>query len=416
MIFDKKNILKFILVAAYLSAVLRPSIDSNITLFRLLLPLAIVVIYQISASCALNLLIATIAVVAVSMIQFVITKYVWFPNLDTLTWTHQIVYLVHIISLLVVVAIIYCLRKCYGEKFFSEMVALGIFFVKSSTLVYLVYVLPGRDPIHFTLLGNINNFGCMLTIGIALLLVDRKKGFLSRLIWILALIVILLYNDSKLALLGAFLEIILYSFYCIIIRISKRERFLVKGLLIIVGIVAVGIVVGGDLVINGYNVSRIPGDVWEQIKNGEFYNHSSSSMAFRTNAIVGLVKIMRETCFIGVGFGNSGLILKSMMPDMYGTLEHTPYVSSHIWWLEVMSDAGIVVIILALKYYVKQLYAFWKLRVSSSQLFSCLIIISFPIWCMSAAGLYTEFFSISMLAVAGVMLDNRVLRKPDAGL
>lgn len=412
MILDKKNLLKFILITAYLSAVLRPSIDSNITLFRLLLPLTIVLIYQVSASYAWNLLKASIVVTAVSMLQFAITKYILFPELDTLTWMHQVVYLVHIISLLVVISIIYCLRKCCGDTFFSEIVSLGIIFVKLSTVAYLIFALPGRNPTDFLLLGNINNFGCMLCIGVALILVDRRKRILSKLFWIILLLAILLYNDSKLALLGAVFIIMLYCFYFILTHTSKRERFLIKGILIVVCVVAVGIVISGDLVINGYNISRIPGEVWGKIKNGEFYNHSSSSLAFRTNAIVGLVKIMRESWFVGVGFGNSGLILKSMLPDIYESLQSSSYVSSHIWWLEVMSDAGIIVIFLAVKYYIKHLYAFWRLKISASQIFSCLVIISFPLWCMSASGLYTEFFSISMLAAAVAMLDNRVVEPP----
>ena len=410
MIISRKNLLKVILVIAYLSAILRPSADSNITLFRLTIPLAMVLIYQVSASYAFNLLKATMAMATVSAFQLCLTKYVFFPGLETLTWIHQIAYLIHIFSLFLVIAIIYALRKCCGQNFLQEIVSLGSLFVECCTVAYIVFLLTGREPAQFLLFGNVNDFGCVLAIGTALLMIDQKKRVGFKLFWILVFLIILLYNDSKLALLGALIMIALFLIKFVAARVIQREKVLIGWFLVAVGIVIVGILLSGDLMINNYNISKIVQSVLKKVTTGEFYKHSSSSEAFRTNAIVGLLQIMKESCCIGVGFGNSSLILKDLMPDMYGELAKHSYVASHTWWLEVMSDGGIIVIVLALKCYLKQVYIFFSQRSDTNQLFSNMLVISFPIWCMSSSGLYTEFFSISMLAVAVVMINNPTRR------
>lgn len=398
MVLKRKHIIYFFLMIAYFQAVLRVSPDSNITLFRLLIPVGLWVIGKTSAKYLFLIFKAMGVISCLALIQYILTKTIFYPEVYTLTFLHEIEYLFHIFSMAIVIAFVACLKKINGKNFLDEFSRFCIVVVKLSVIFFLLYVLAGNSSEQFLLFGNVNDFGCILTIGIALLLFCETNNRIVKTIWIGIILYILLYCDAKLGLFAGIIEIGLFFVNRIATSSDNRYRKILKISIIFIAIIALIFFVNSAVVINGYGIKDITIEPLKNIVKGNFYSHSSTSISYRANVIMGLLQIIRKTFAIGAGVGNSSLILKFIVPDTYGTFWNYTYMASHIWWLEVMSDFGVLIILPALLGYFSVIRAFFSSINSKAKLLAELILISFPIWCMSSSGLYIEYFSISVLA------------------
>lgn len=409
MVLTRKKILYLLLITAFFNAVLRPSADSNITLFRLLIPVSLYYIGKCSAKVFFLIMKVMIFFSMLSFLQFTLVKYVFFPYVETLSIIHQIEYLFHIFCISIVVGLVLCLSMICDDSFHAEFLKFLSTILKFVIVVFSVYALLGRDPAQFLLFGNINDLGCIMTAGIAIILLDNNTNSFMKVFWIIVSCFWLLYNDSKLALFGGIVEIALFLIFKLSKSSEARMKKLIKYLFIVLGVIGVWIFINSSSVINKYEIKDITIEPIKNVLNGIFYSHSSNSVTYRANVIIGLATIIKNSFFFGVGVGNSSLLLKYIIPDPFGTFSRFSFMASHIWWFEIMADGGVLFAFIMIRGYFKSIKYFFSSNNTERMLFSQLIILSFPLWSMSSSGLYTEFFTLSVLAFS--ILEQREYSK-----
>ena len=275
------------------------------------------------------------------------------------------------------------------------------YLIKFILLIYIPYIIMGNDPDNFLVFGNINDLGCILTGGILVILFDTVTRKPFKIFYVLLLMALLLYNDSKLALFGGVLEVGLYYIQKLSVKFSSAKK-IIFAVLIIIGIIGIYSFFNSSIELNGYSIHDLAYVPYYQITSGVYFDQSAQSFTFRTNNIIGITQIIKESYGLGVGPGNTSLILKYLIPDATGAIRQD-YVSSHIWWYEIMADLGWIIIIPMLLFYIRQWKGFSSMKSEGGLLFSQIYIITFPIWCMSSSGLYTEFFSIMMIALSVII-------------
>ena len=395
---NKERTIYFILITAIFNAVFRLSSDSIITLFRLLLPYSVVLIYRIDKRFCKSLIKMLIWLFIITSIQTIITIRCFYPSIHTKTLKHLFSFYMHYVSMSVVYGLVYSLMIIQKNKFFIKSIHFISRLVKFILCIYVIYTLFHFEPLSFKLFGNINVFGCVLAGGIIAILFDTVTKKCLKYLYVLMIIIILLHNDSKLALFGGIFELMLFGIY----NISQRFPYLKKVVfltLIFICIFCVYAFFMSEIIINGYSVKELVQVPLNQIYSGVYFPRSNESFTYRSNCIIGITEIIKTSFGIGVGVGNTSLILKTLMPDPDGYLD--PYsVSSHIWWYEIMADIGWLVIIPMIGFYIRSVNDYRILKTTYPRLFAQIFIISFPLWCMSSSGLYAEFFSVIMISLS----------------
>lgn len=422
-----------ILFSAVFHAVLRLSPDSNITLFRILLPLSILIIIKQSHKLAKVLLACFLALSVLSVIQTVFSSFLFFRDIS-FSYGNLIKFLIHYFSIIVLIGLLICLKKMEKQKFIPRLWFFCATIIKLSVIIDLIYLCCGQPSAQFALFGNINDFGSAMAAGLAIILCTKGRWW-SKCIWSLLILILLYINDSKLALLGTLMEISLYLVICseklLKKRMSSKEipeetnrylRLVLKFRNFVVEywraaltcgcILALAIVLMSPITINGYAIRTMVGDALSQFFSGNFFDASDTSLLFRVNAIIGIGQAMKESFFCGVGAGNTGIILRKILPGMDTLFPGQIFVAPHIWWLELFTDFGLILIIPALILFIHQVKRFFadEFRTKYSMM-QVIVLLCFPVWCMSSSGLYTEYFTLSVLITAYMGSVRRMPRK-----
>lgn len=405
---NKERFIYFILITAVFNAVLRTSPGSTLTVFRLLIPISFILVYTISKKAFGILVKGSVVFVLLACFQNLLTSEIFYPQVVTITYSHLFGYCIHYISIFVVCALVYCLKVINEDDFFIKLINFSSRLVKFILLIYLPYILTGHAPEEFLVFGNINDLGCILTGGILVILFDGVTKTTFKPLYVILILLLLLYNDSKLAMFGGFMEVALYY----ILQLSKKTKSfkrIISMVLIVIVVVVVSSFFTSSIEINGYSVHNLVMMPFLQLRDGTYFLDSSQSYTFRTNNIIGIIEILKHSCGIGIGPGNTSLVLKYLIPDPDGSIWQD-YVSSHIWWFEIMSDLGWLVIVPMVRCFIRQIKGYLSMSSTKELLFSQIFIIAFPIWCMSSSGLYTEFFSIMLISLCIILYRNRTIR------
>lgn len=393
---NKEKFIYVLLLTAIFNAVLRVSQESSWTLFRVLIPFVILFLNAFNKKVFGLFTKYSLILIVIAVLQNFILKTWLYPHIHSISFSHLFSFCIHYISIFLVAALVYCLVLLYKGRFFIEIINHLSNIVKIILFVYVFYLFTGQQPADFRLFGNINDFGCVLNGSILIILFDSKTR--RKYLYLALILVLLFYNDSKLSLFGGILEIGLYTIY------DFSNRFIYAKKLFLYAFIGMGVLLillffTSSISINGYSVRDLFLIPYTQISEGIYFPQSSESYTYRTNSIIGITEIFKTTKGVGIGPGNTSLILKVLMPDPDGSLGEES-VSSHIWWYEVMADIGWLIIIPALFMYINQLKNFIRLKSTREELFSQIYIITFPLWSMSSSGLYTEFFTIILLSLS----------------
>lgn len=392
-------VLYFIILSAYLNAVLRLSAGSNITLFRVLIPVAVLLILLSSAELFLKFVLAAVILGVIQLCQHMMTGSVFYPIVGY-SLRIFLEYYFHYCCILLLFFCILALRKLEGEKFDRRFVLFLTGFVKCMAVFILVYtVVLGRALSTISRADNINNIGCMMAAGMSLLLVEARKDR-KQLLWCLLIVFLLYHNDSKAALLGALAEIMIY----IMIRFSNAPR---SGRAILRCLIAVVAVLMAALVFllipktEGYSLWGLIANPVGRVLRNDPFPYANTSISYRTNSTITALNILKTSFGLGVGIGNTGRVLREVMVNVYETWSSSLTYSLHNWWLELMCDFGWPAILAELVLFVSAFRRLLFKRIeSAADYLQCVFFLSFPIWSISASGLTTEFYSLSVLIFA----------------
>lgn len=305
----------------------------------------------------------------------------------------QFTYFIHYGYIIVIFILIRILRsrdinafKKIFTKFIPIVGVLCIFF-------YLISISPYYGSSG---LANRNNYAVCLAAVFPWYFTKTIHGKIQNSIICIAILAALWIGDSKAALAGIIIEIGVIAGIQIIKRLQNGNRlvFLILILIVITGI----LICFSPLDINGYKIKEMFVGMLSHIAKGEPYRDSGSSLSYRTNAIIYMLKGITESGFMGIGVGNTGKLLAQMMPDAAQEVAKS-FVSPHCAVLEFFCDCGIAAIILCLYIYYRAIKKMFHAKeLGQIDIYFVSFTLSFPMWSMSASGLYTIYIVFIIIA------------------
>lgn len=382
-------VILFIFVCAVLNDLLRIP-NTIFSLYRLLLPLAVLLII-INIGLTWKHICFTLFFIIVSVIQnLVYIKVYQYESQIDIRWFLEYTFFYFCIFILFMLMHILHVKDKY---IFDVLFTKGVFVIGiMCMLLYICSVLRVPDYID-----NQNNYGCCLAAVFPYFLIcalsKRNKVSMAICAFILAE---LLWGDSKSALMGVLVQLgIIGSIY-----ICKKVRNGWKAIYILIPVVVVMLLcfVLSPVTINGYPIKEMFINLVSRVIKGETYPESIGSMVYRTNSMIHLIDIIKTTYCMGVGPGNTSKLLGYLMPKVAaekGSLALSPHNS----WLEFISDCGIwalILLVVSLGYGMGKVFKARKL--DDVDIFITAFIISFPLWSLSASGMYTVYLVFIAIA------------------
>ena len=154
--------------------------------------------------------------------------------------------------------------------------------------------------------------------------------------------------------------------------------------------------------INEYPLRSILLEPVRRIIENDPYSVYASSTKYRTNTTIFALSQIWKTGGFGVGPGNTGILLKQEFPSLntsYTQALNSPSLAMHNAWLEFALDVGIIAIAIMLMVlvYACKLY-FTKRHLSQIEELLILFCLSFPVWVISASGIYTQYYLMIIMA------------------
>ncbi|WP_244332636.1 O-antigen ligase family protein [[Clostridium] hylemonae] len=337
---------------------------------------------------------------AVSILQYFLFYTFYRPGLNMLLG-YTVKVLVLYICIFIVFFMVKYIQLLDKERFERQM---SKYIIIMGIILALFFMLFSFDK---SFLGNIqldnqNNYGCYICAVTTFLLIKckhEKSIICSGLI--LFFCFLLFINDSKAALFGVIIQIGI--FFCISGNNGKKKIFVFRRYIVPVFLI---IILLGILIINPsineYPLRSILLEPVRRIIENDPYSVYASSTKYRTNTTIFALSQLWKTGGFGVGPGNTGILLKQEFPSLnpsYTQALNSPSLAMHNAWLEFALDVGIIAIAIMLMVlvYACKLY-FTKRHLSQIEELLILFCLSFPVWVISASGIYTQYYLMIIMA------------------
>ena len=372
-----------VLLIAGMSTVLRPSIESNLTLFRVLLPFLFVWFFLINTKKAIELSVIIVLFLAYSLIVSYLSRFHTFSivfNLYYITVFFFFYYYKEVLKVCGAVAIYKFLTLI-----FKTIIVLGLiqFFFGG---VY--FNTQDRLPAINIFFWNENEYSSVLAIFSSLFFLKEKRIF--KYIWLAAALFLMIYNDAKLA---VFSLIVFFAGFIVLKSKLLKIKYIGFALVGIIGIFLLFLLreysIQGEYTIE-YFVSRLGEHVW----SGEPLVHIGTFNA-RSNAVILGIKEFVNSYFLGIGPGNSLPMMQEIVVP--GTEKYTA-LSMHNFTLQIVTEMGIFGILILLSFLSKISKAAEKSVYGTNMVFvffiSCLISITL------LSGAWSNYFYLFILFYA----------------
>jgi len=315
----------FIVLIAGLSTVLRPSIESKVTLFRILLPFLFLWLFTINTRRAIKLSV----IIGVFLVYAISVSYL--SRFHTFNIVFSLYYITVFFFFFYYREVV---RICGKQNLYT---ALSWLFKALIVLGFLQLVFGGiylntqnRLPAVNIFFWNENEFSSVLAIFSPLFFL-KEKTYLKY-VWLGASLYLMAFNDAKLAVLSV---IIFFGGYVIMKIKLFRIRYLGFGLLGIFTILLLFFIreytIQGKYTIE-YFLERLGSNLWllEPLEHIGTFNA-------RSNSIIVGAKETINSFFLGIGPGNSLTMMQELV--IPGTEKYTA-LSMHNFTLQIVVEMG----------------------------------------------------------------------------
>lgn len=392
----------FILFSSFTSAVIR---QGQITLFRVLLPLSVIIIYKQSKKYFFQMI-----AVLTSLILFAFIQRIFFKTelitIDNNYILRLFYFLFWYFCIIILIFLIKCLVFIEADNFQDNFILFVSQYMKICIVCFFIHIFLFNNIYYeFNIMGNINNFSASLVTILPIFLFNFIKFKSPRpLLWIVLIFYILFKCDSKASILAALFQVVL-----VIGIFLKDHKYQFKILFVIFTfIIFYTLILSGKL--NPLIGFLVEGG--KRIYTNQMYLNSMSegSISVRVNIIIFLINNIFKNFIFGIGIGNTGYAIPIFLN--IPTDHHLNIVSSHAWLLELFLDFGLIIIVpyfllifLSIKIYLKNSF----LNVFDK--YSVIFLLSFPIFSLSCSGLYTDYFILSLFvfSVLNVLNNNEYI-------
>lgn len=394
-----------ILVLSVFSDVLRIP-GSAVTFFRLSLPFAVLIL-AFYPYWFLKYWIIISGLFFLSLVQYILFFSVIHPELD-LSVNNFIQYLFFYSCAILVFFLVKILQmnneEVFERRFTSFIVGMGI--VLGGILLLYDILSKGIGGMQ---LDNPNNYACCMTAFFPFLLIQVLGKKKSRYLFLIILILgILVYSDAKAALFGSVLQI--GVFLALFFESANKQKVLRWRLSVVgIGIIFLVAILILNPHINGYTIRGTILEPVERLVQNNPYPIYTTSITFRTNTTIFAIWELIHTAGIGLGMGNTGVLLKhtftALNPEYQQAINAT-FLSLHNSWLEIALDIGIPVLVfyIIVFIYIFKLY-FGKPYLTQVEKIRIVYTLSFPIWVIGPSGIYTLYFLL--LTIAFLVFANK---------
>lgn len=393
----EKSILYFVLFTAFFNDWLRYK-NSDITLFRVVVILAILVCIKKTPKLILNLVIFFGIFIAVNTFQSVFFMY-WNPFGISFSWYYYVKYIYFYFCIFAVIAFVFSLyyidKKHFNKEFFLML--------KTVSIIYIIAMFFGDNMKNI----YVNDYGAYLVAIFPLFyyeMIKEKKKFAFA--FCVLTIYLLFIRDCKLDLLGVILEISILT--ALLLRNSRYALARIFLFFFIIGFIFICVIIlNSSISINGYLVQDVVKEPIKRILEGNPYERSGSSTSYRTNVIIYGIEWLKKNCFLGTGAGNSGRLFRAFIPDnkIIPIWIEKDLISLHNAWMEICLEFGILGIIFLLLGMKKVFRLMFLPKKTKIQLIIITIGLSVWVWVMAPAGILSSYYLFCVFA--GLYLANK---------
>lgn len=274
-------------------------------------------------------------------------------------------------------------------------------FLKNNMVLRLILLIIGmefeslRSVIYF---ANINNYAMSGAILLILVLCNQKHILfrkLKNMICFLVLSAIFLKYDNKAVLLGLFVIMGVYIILYITEKFKCNNIWFKIGLPICILLGVIIWIITAKPLLNGYSLYDMTVDAVKRIFTQEAYMDNGGSTHYRVDVIVmGVGLVFGGEIILGLGMGNFARFLGKYMKGYEGFNALSP----HNAWLEFMIDFGTLAVILYITIIIRTFKLYVNRTHCTIEKEKILFVFSFPLWVMSASGIYTEYSVWIMIA------------------
>lgn len=371
---------------------------TDLTLFRIMLPFAIVLTLFKSKKVR-KLYLLTFGIAVVSFLQSL-----WFCEFNDIgiqfSTNRYILYLFYYICIVAVIGsvlLIYENDKCNFQKnFLKYIVIIGIGY-----LLIFMYIYLGNYSYSNTniVINNYNDYGAMITAVLPVFyFISKNKGEFFFKIYIVTAIIFLILNDCKLALLGVIVQAAIIIYFEMGNRIGYRKWLIIPTILAVLFFVFVANSI--DISLHGYTWKETIVEPIRLIIRGEMYAQSNTSVSFRVNIFVVSIHWILKTKLLGIGVGNSGLLLRNILGNygLYDSWMNRNSVALHNVFMEILLEFGVIAVIGIVCIAKKVRFVLRKRKLEQIEICFIAVIISSILWGMAPSRITTDYQIIAILS------------------
>lgn len=315
-----------VLLIAGMSTILRPSLESNITLFRVLLPFLFLWLFIVNVKKGIELSIIIVLFLLYSLIVSYLFRFHNFDLIFNLYYITVFFFFYYYKEVLKICGAIPMYKFLSG--FFKTIIILGLIQLFFGGVYFNT---QDRLPAVNIFFWNENEYSSVLAI-FAPLFFLREKGY-AKYLWIAVATYLMIYNDAKLA---VFSLIVFFAGMFVLKNKLLKVKYLGFILLAIIGIVVLFLLksysIQGEYTIE-YFISRLTEHIWLR----EPLLHIGTFNA-RSNAVILGIKEFLDSYCLGIGPGNSLPMMKEIVVP--GTEKYTA-LSMHNFTLQIITEMGL---------------------------------------------------------------------------
>lgn len=335
-----------VILIAGLSTILRPSVESDVTLFRLILPILLLWLFICNAKRGIVFLLISVVFLAYSLFVSYTFRF------------HSFSAAFNFHYLTVIFFYFYYVEVSKDSNSYRIYRFLSLIFKILIILGIIQYLFGGvyfntqdRTPAINIIFWNENEFSSILAIFTPLFFLKETR--IIKYFWLFCSVFIMLYNDSKLAV----LSVIIFFGGWIILK-SKFFRLKIIGISIIIILLLIILYLFKDFHIQGdFTVNSFVSNLLIHTYNLEPLEHIGTFNS-RSNGVILGVKEFINSYFLGIGPGNSNKMMIELVKP--GT-ERYAALSMHNFTLQIVTEMGILGLLI--------IYFFYK-KVKNSTYFS----------------------------------------------
>jgi len=372
-----------ILIIAGLSTILRPSMESKITLFRVILPFLFLWFYVINTRRATKLSLILVSFLGYSFLVSFISRF------HTWSLVYNLYYITVIFFYFYYKEI---LRICGAINIYSFLSGLYKAIIILGLLQHffggVYFNTQDRLPAINIFFWNENEFSAVLAIFTPLYFLKEKKAY--KYFWLLLALYLIAFNDAKLALLS--LIVFFGGYFLIKFKLFKIRYFgfLMLGLLAILTLFF-----AREYSIRGeFTIEYFLGRLTEHLISQDPLEHIGTFNS-RSNAVILGVKEIINSYLLGIGPGNSLIMMDEIVVP--GT-EAWSALSMHNFTLQLVTEMGVFGLFLILVFFIKIIQASTRSAYPSNLVF--VFFISCVISLTLLSGAWSNYFYLFILFYA----------------